>query len=650
MPHIRIRNSSIILIIPLLSGLAACGGDDDAAGDADASPPGPDAGGTPDAAGPGPIERTQAGGWPRAVVVDGDTAYVAIGPRLTIWDVADPTAPAKLGETAPLAANIEGFAVQGAYAYVADRQDLDGHVHVVSLADPAAPAVVKSFRLAAPGEYTAPRAVAASATRLYAADQEHGISVFDLADPANPAFLQLVDRTGVTGLRLVGTRLYYEASGFIGAAIGAFDTAANLADLGETGLGNALGVAITPQHLAVAVGGEGVQVVDVTDLANPVPLYQNDQVQARAVAAGDATAWVTAEDGVHVLDLSMVGMVTKSGPVAMPTEGAISAHAAGGLLAVVTDRGRFLTADVSAPATPSLEGAVQVTLCSDCVAVATAGDQLYVADITGGLVTGRVGALSGVGRAHPGAGTFVVFEDIDVDGDLVYVADWNFGLRVFDVSNPAAPVALGALATPGYPSAVRHVGDRVYLGESTNGGALRVIDVSDPAKPVELGFTLTTKAMAIAVAGELVYVADESLGDPGGLRIFDPSDPAKITLVGQYTGCSDVRDVALTGTVAVLACAFDGFHLVDVSDPAAPAPLAVWVPEGVTSAWSVAADGDRAYLGHDIGVDAVDLTDPAKPTLVASAPLPFMARALAVAAPGRVIVAAALAGVYQLEL
>ncbi len=44
--------------------------------------------------------------------------------------------------------------------------------------------------------------------------------------------------------------------------------------------------------------------------------------------------------------------------------------------------------------------------------------------------------------------------DVEVVGDLAYVADGYSGLRVIDVSNPALPVEIGALETPGYAEGV----------------------------------------------------------------------------------------------------------------------------------------------------------------------------------------------------
>ena len=39
--------------------------------------------------------------------------------------------------------------------------------------------------------------------------------------------------------------------------------------------------------------------------------------------------------------------------------------------------------------------------------------------------------------------------DVEVVGELAYLADRGSGLRVIDVSNPEAPVELGAFATGG---------------------------------------------------------------------------------------------------------------------------------------------------------------------------------------------------------
>lgn len=82
--------------------------------------------------------------------------------------------------------------------------------------------------------------------------------------------------------------------------------------------------------------------------------------------------------------------------------------------------------------------------------------------------------------------------DVEIVGDYLYVLDENVleqdqtGLRILDISNPAAPVLVGALTTPGQASDIAIAGDRAYIADGGMGGLL-VLDISDPASPVMLG-------------------------------------------------------------------------------------------------------------------------------------------------------------------
>ena len=58
---------------------------------------------------------------------------------------------------------------------------------------------------------------------------------------------------------------------------------------------------------------------------------------------------------------------------------------------------------------------------------------------------------------------------IDVVGDLAYVAVSEQGMQIIEVSNPAAPAALGNIDTPGYAEDVQVVGDLAYIAD-TGGG------------------------------------------------------------------------------------------------------------------------------------------------------------------------------------
>ena len=100
---------------------------------------------------------------------------------------------------------------------------------------------------------------------------------------------------------------------------------------------------------------------------------------------------------------------------------------------------------------------------------------------------------------------------VAVAGSYAYVADIGAGLRVIDVSDPAAPFEVGSYDTPGYAYGVAVAGSYAYVADWT--GGLRVIDVSTPSAPVEVGSYLTPGyAYGVAVAGSYAYVADYYAG------------------------------------------------------------------------------------------------------------------------------------------
>jgi hypothetical protein len=539
--------------------------------------------------------------------------------------------------------------VAGERGYLATRHDLDSVLHVLDLSDAASPVVVDRLRTVPLGEPSVVHALATDGERLYAADQEHGIVVFDLAGPGAPTELSVLELPGVTNMRLAGQRLEYTARSFTGVWFGIVDVD-DLVEIAGFALAGSLDGAIAGGML-VAVGGRGLEVraFDPADPWSSVEVYSHDDLFARRLAVDGNTAWIPAWDGLHVLDLSDPRNIVHTGPIALPTAGAEAMSVGDGLLTITTDRGVLMTLDVSQPTSPAPAATVEISVCTDCSALAVRDDgALFVADVAGGFRTSDLRDLSVGGRGSvDGALAFV---DVAVGGDVAYVADWFHGLRVFDLGDPSGPEMVAATVTGGHPSSVLLDGTRLVLGESTNGGALHVLDVTDPLAPVWLGATATSFANGLALRDDLVFVAEGSLGAPGGMRIFDVANPAAIRLVGYYAGCDSARDVALAGDIALLACGSDGFHLVDVTRPEHPARAAVWLAEGTASAWSVAADGSRAYLGDDDAVTAIDITDPRAPTLIQRWPVAYTANALSVPFPGRVVAACGFAGLYQWEL
>jgi hypothetical protein len=185
------------------------------------------------------------------------------------------------------------------------------------------------------------------------------------------------------------------------------------------------------------------------------------------------------------------------------------------------------------------------------------------------------------------------------------VASWDSGFQVIDVSNPAFPVEIGALDTPAGAGDVELVGDLAYVADWYSG--VRVIDVSDPALPVELGALNTPgRSRDVEVVGGLAYVADWY----SGVRVIDfgPEYRAAIPVEIDISPWSPHKfiDPLSRQIIPVALLGSDDFGVADADvttlafgpNGAAPAfdltnPLVYWL-----SHWDVDGDGKKDLLSH----------------------------------------------------
>jgi len=119
---------------------------------------------------------------------------------------------------------------------------------------------------------------------------------------------------------------------------------------------------------------------------------------------------------------------------------------------------------------------------------------LNIANLANPVVVGQTGVLP------------AIVADVAVAGNYAYVADEVGGLRIIDVSNPAAPTEVGFYDTPGNAYGVAVAGNYAYVADDLDG--LRIIDISNPAAPTEVGFyDALGNAWGVAVAGNYAYIA-----------------------------------------------------------------------------------------------------------------------------------------------
>ena len=165
---------------------------------------------------------------------------------------------------------------------------------------------------------------------------------------------------------------------------------------------------------------------------------------------------------------------------------------------------------------------------------------------------------------------------VTICGNYAYVANKTFGLGVINITDPASPTITGYCDTPGYAQAVGVCGNYAFVGD---GNSLRVIDVSNPSAPTEVahcdlpgsvGYTLEH----LTISGNYVYVTDWQYG----VQIIDISTPTAPVEVGDYIfqPVYPAEDVAVVGNYAYLA--EYTLQIADISNKSSPQGVGSYMP------------------------------------------------------------------------
>jgi len=206
-------------------------------------------------------------------------------------------------------------------------------------------------------------------------------------------------------------------------------------------------------------------------------------------------------------------------------------------------------------------------------------------------------------------------EDVTVEGNFAYLADYTAGLQIIDISNPANPRKVGVNKTGGATWSVAVSGQYAYVADNYTG--LNVIDVSNPAEPRQVGAWTNSGCRMVRVFGNYAYVKAANPQD-GAFKIINITNPANLTTVNWTNAFYNPTDVAISGNYAYLSDLYQGLVVFDVTDPTNPKPLGAYdTNTNAPSTTGVAVSGSFAYVtDNDFfgykgrGLVLVDTSDP----------------------------------------
>ena len=627
----------------------------------------------------------------------GDRTYAVVAAwndnAVQIMDVTDPARPVPVsavfdgsgGFDALAGANDMAVFRSGDRTYIIVVAYDDNGFQIMDVTDPARPTPVSAARDGVGGFTTLDGAhdvaVFGSGNRTYAivtGDNDDGVQIMDVTDPASPVPVSAA-RDGLNEFR-------------------ALNGATNVA---------AFKSGDRTYAIVTAWDDNGVQIMDVTDPASPVPVsatYDGSAVlgalnranDVEVFGSGDRTyAIVTAydDDGVQIMDVTDPASPASStfgdsgGFTALNSAEDVEVFGSGdrtyAIVAASFDDDAVQIMDITDPANPAPVSAVTdgsggftVLYGAEDVEVFGSGDRTYaivavsnnndhviqIMDITD---PANPAPVSAVFDGSGGFATLRIAEDVEVfgSGDRTYAivaTHGNSGIQIMDVTDPARPAHASAVSVAWdgfdalrWPNDVEVFGsgDRTYaIVAARSDSGVQIMDITDPARPAPVsavfdgseGFDALDLASGVEVfgSGDRTYAIVTGHNDDGVqiMDITDPVNPAPVSAVfdgsGGFDALHGANDVVAFGsgnrTYAIVTAHSDGgVQIMDITDPANPAPVsAVFDGSGGFDALHGAEDvevfgsGDRTYAivasNWDDGVQIMDITDPANPAPVSA--------------------------------
>lgn len=263
-------------------------------------------------------------------------------------------------------------------------------------------------------------------------------------------------------------------------------------------------------------------------------------------------------------------------------------------------------------------------------------------------------------------------KDAAVVNNLAYVADQDFGISIYDLSDPANPQLVDSLATfdPNLQLIAVDSTGRIAAVQAATAHNVQVYDLlmkqflfsvgSDNHYKIEVNFaqdTLTiyradkdqgdgfnvekyvnsgsgdtlsfgfpvffsnygNSAYGFALANDnKAYVCRDILG----FVLLDYTSSGAATVLVEMNTPGKPRDAGLSGNTLCLAAGYEGLLTLDVSDPINPVMLGSLIIQNSKDVERIEVVGNRAYLQDAFdGILAADISNPSSPMLIGTLPL-----------------------------
>lgn len=208
----------------------------------------------------------------------------------------------------------------------------------------------------------------------------------------------------------------------------------------------------------------------------------------------------------------------------------------------------------------------------------------------------------------------ILTTNVCVKDKIAYMADYELGFKIADVSKPNSPVFIGEFESIHGTREMYVRDDYVYI--LTLGGEFFIVDISDPSAPFVAGKYIVGSILGydFVIQDNYAYIA----GFSSGVHIVDISDPANPHAVSIYKDIGRFIQIDIQGNYVYASNAIDtDLFILDISDPASPVKAGTF--DLMDSISGIHVRGDYAYIAdRHSSLQVVNISNPEKPKLVAT--------------------------------
>jgi hypothetical protein len=571
------------------------------------------------------------GGPVQSVFTTATHAYVGIGPEFAILDIEDPAHPRRQGYLV-LPDKVTDIYVDGHYAYAAVGRS---GMRIIDVSNPNAPSEAGFYVTTAPvNEIVVSKGYAylpiatCNSGGLYLPDKCAGaLQIVDVSRPDSPV-QRSCQKTSDLPISMAADENYAYFSSSKGNLV--------IMDISLPGTARKINayntdffgdVKIAGDHLYMATRDDKFRILDVSNPSFPRETGRYDSLNAiggtrnaiDTVVVSGKYAYVTVEDtGIQILDISDPAQPTLVGTYNV--EGVINqiSHSSNHIYAA-TDSNGLQVIDVVNPVNPKKIGAyesphsvINLEVQNNLLYAAAGENGLRIIDASNPAMPVEIGNhhLSQEIRNMAGEYNVAFVTGLSIEGSQAYLAIKDIGIRVVEISNPAAPVESGFFPVTNGINDIAVHDNYAYISTGVNGLEIMNLLPNTSAEPGSYNIPYAFKD--VAVGNKYAYI----LGDKGLLTV-DLSNPEIFTQVDFYElNANILNGVEIDAEYAYIASS-DGLQIIGLSDTSIPTEEKYAELEGLNLE-DLVIEENYVYAAGSHGLSILDVSSPLQPVVKGS--------------------------------